>query len=109
MAILLTWGFKERPDSPASDVQIDPENQLGFLDSLRAVCRNKRLLIGLAISFGPMGCMWGFFGINVVFLKRCGISDKGTGYYGMGLNTCGTIIGTYLSRFTKKIGKRFFF
>ena len=107
LGLLLIFGFKEFPDSPPSALSAKPDNQLGFIDSMREVYRHKKLLKTAGVAFTGLGCMWGFFGVNSIYLKASGLTDKQTGIYGMAIILVGSIIGTYMSRFTAKIGKNF--
>jgi hypothetical protein len=85
LGLLLIFGFKEYPDSPPSALAGQPDTQLGFFDSMREVFRHKQLLKTAAVAFSGLGGMWGFFGVNSIYLKASGLSDKQTGIYGMAL------------------------
>ena len=47
--------------------------------------------------------MWGFFGVNTLYLSNSGVSDKITGIYGCSIIIIGLIYGTYISNYTKQI------
>jgi hypothetical protein len=87
--LLLTFGFKEYPDSPPSAFAGDQDIKLGFIDSMRAVGGHKSLLKTAGVLFIGLGFTWGFLGVNSMFIIASGLNDRQAGIYGMAVTLGG--------------------